>query len=239
MMATPLTRGHIIAQEYLRAIVSGLVVAVWNQLPSYDERDIDPFVNTVAPIVLAGQSQSVALTEAYLARMLRRQPLGVALPELVGASVRAGTPPNEVYKRPFINVWTALGKGVPWEDAVNAGRARAEASAQADVALSSRATFQAVQEADDGIYGYERVADGGACSFCRAVNGAYVKSADASPLHNRCGCSLEPLTRPHPRATYLPSGRSVVEDNFAIHQHGELGAYIGDPSYAFTSESDI
>jgi hypothetical protein len=238
-VATELTRAHIIAQERLRAIVAAAVVSIWNGLPSYDERDIDPFVNTVTPIVLAGQSQSVALTEAYLARTLRRRPLGVATAELVGASVRAGTPPREVYKRPFINVWTALGKGVDWQDAVNAGRARAEATAQADVALSSRATFQAVQEADDGIYGYQRVADGGACAFCQAVNGAYVKSADASPLHNRCGCSLEPLTRPHPRATYLPSGRSVVEDDFAIHQHGELGAYIADPNYEFTSEHDI
>jgi hypothetical protein len=234
-----LTRAHILAQARLREIVAAAVVTLWNGLPSYDETEVDPFVASVVPIVTAGQNQAAALTEAYLARMLRRQPIGIAPDGLVGPSVRAGTPPEEVYRRPFVNVWTALGNNIPWEEAVGAGRARVDATAQADMALSSRATFQAVQEADDGIYGYQRVADGGACAFCLAVNGAYVKSADASPLHNRCGCSLEPLTRPHPRATWLPSGRTVKEDDFAIHQHGELGAYIGDPADHFTSEAQI
>ena len=238
-MAAALTEAHIVAQERLRAIVAVAVITAWNSLPDYDEHSVDEFVANVVPIVLAGQRSSVALTEAFLARMLRRPALGLAPDELVGAAVRAGAPPEEVYRRPFVNVWTALGKGVQWTDAVNAGRARVDATAQMDIQLSSRATYQAVQEADSGIYGYQRVADSGACSFCRAVNGAYVKSADASPLHNRCGCGLEPLLRPHPRARFLPSGETVKKDDYAIHQHGELGAYISDPADQFTSESDI
>lgn len=229
----------MLAQTRLRAIVASAVVVLWNGLPTYDEPSVDPFVASVIPIVTAGQRQSVALTEAFLARMLRRQPLGIAPSGLIGPSVRAGASPQEVYRRPFVNVWTALGKGVAWEDAVNAGRARADATAQSDIALSSRATFQAVQNEDSGIYGYQRVARGGACAYCVAVNGAYVKSADASPLHNRCGCSLEPLTRPHPRAAWLPSGETVKEDDFAIHQHGEMGAYLSDPHDHFTSEEEI
>jgi len=238
-MAAALTAAHIRAQAHLRGVVAAAVLLAWDNLPTYDETTVDQFVAIVVPVVLAGQRQSVALTEAFLARMLRRPPLGIAPDELVGAAVRAGTPPDEVYRRPFINVWTALGKGVDWVDAVNAGRARADATAQMDIQLSSRATYQAVQTADDGIYGYQRVADAGACPFCVAVNGAYVKSADASPLHNRCGCGLEPLTRPHPRARYLPSGETVKTDDYAIHQHGELGAYIGDPKYGFTTEEEI
>jgi hypothetical protein len=88
------------------------------------------------------------------------------------------------------------------------------------------------------IYGFQRVADAGACDFCQAIDGAYCKSADASPLHPRCGCSLEPLTSPHPGAAWLPDGTHVT-DTYAIHDHGELGAVIGAPGDAFTTEAQI
>jgi hypothetical protein len=116
-----------------------------------------------------------------------------------------------VYQRPFVTVWTALGAGARWEDAVAQGMARATSAAAMDVQLAFRASADEIGRADDGIYGFQRVADGGACAFCLEVDGAYVKTADASPLHNHCGCGLEPLTDPHPGAAYLPSpGRLSV-----------------------------
>ena len=101
-----------------------------------------------------------------------------------------------------------------------------------DVQLSARATFDAVQAADSGIYGYQRVADGSACEFCQRLDGAYVKSASAMALHNGCGCSLEPLTAPHRLAAYLPSG-------VAVHEHGELGPMLGSPDHSFTGPSGL
>lgn len=237
-MATLLTEAHIQAQARLRHFVATAVLLIWQGLQSYDERDIDPFLARAVPVVLGGQRQAVALTEAYLAQSLRRAPLGVSPDALIGAAVRNGTPPEEVYRRPFVNVWTALKNGSSWEDAVHSGQARATSSAQMDAALSSRATFQAVQESDDGIYGYRRVADSGACKFCRTVNGAYVKSGTAFALHSHCGCSLQPLTSPHSRAKFLPSGASV-EEHYAQHEHGELGLVLTDPTHHFEGPSVV
>lgn len=205
---------------------------MWTGLGSWDEQDVSRFLSVVVPVVLSGQRQSVALTEAYLARALGRQPLGVEPDVLVGAGVRAGTSPETVYRRPFVTVWSALGAGALFEDAIAAGLARATSTAAMDVQLSMRGTAQAVQEADEGIYGYQRVANPGACAFCSKIDGAYVKSADAMPLHPHCGCGLEPLTSPHSRAAQLPSG-------VAIHKHGELGAVLSSPDHDFTSQSDI
>lgn len=230
---------HMQAQRLLREIVSTAALATWDALPTYDETTVDAFLSQVLPIIEAGQRQSVSLTDAFLAAVMGRTSYGLLSDGLTGAGVRSGTPPEEVYRRPFVNVWTALKKGAGWDDAVSAGRARVAENAEMDIALSSRATFGAAQEIDDGIYGYQRIARPGACKFCRAVNGAYVKSAVASPLHNRCGCSLEPLKRPHPRATFLPSGETVKTEDYAIHHHGELGAYLSDPQYAFTTEGDL
>jgi ribosomal protein S18 acetylase RimI-like enzyme len=44
------------------------------------------------------------------------------------------------------------------------------------------------------IVGFQRVADGDACAFCGEIDGAFLKSDDPMPLHNNCGCSVEPVT---------------------------------------------
>lgn len=225
-MSTPLVEAHITGQARLRALVERAVAAVWASLPSYDDENVDQWLTTVVPLVLAAQRQSVSLTEAYIVRYLTRPPLGVNPDELIGAGVRAGVGPDVVYHRSFVTVWTALADGTAWEQAVGSGLARARSTAAMDVQLSMRATADAVQRADDGIYGYRRVADGDACAYCRMINGAFVKSAGAFPLHNRCGCGLEPLTSPHPLAARLPDG-------VAVHEHGELGPVITDPAHEF------
>lgn len=229
-MATPLALAHIEAQRRLREAAKQGLTRIWQALPGYDRANVDQWLAECLPLVESAQRASVTLTQSYLARSIERPPVGVDPGELIGAAVRGGTPPKEVYQRPFIATWADLAAGKIWQEAVNAGLARAISTAATDVQLSMRATANAVQEADDGIFGYERVADGDACTFCSEVDGAYTKSADAAPLHPGCGCGLEPLTAPHPRSTTLPSG-------VAVHQHGELGPVLTAPDQHFTTES--
>lgn len=239
-MPSPLVSAHIEAQRRLRLFASQAVGAAWSRLPGYDRQNIEQFLASAVPVVLTAQRTSVALTDAYLAQRMGRLPLGVDAERLIGAAVRAGASPEEVYARPFVNVWTALSKGNPWEDAVQSGLARATSTAQMDVQLSARATFNEVGQQDDGIYGYERVADGGACAFCAEIDGAYVKDGDAMPLHNNCGCSLEPLENPHPSARFLPDGSEAYTHGATkIEPHGELGPLLTDPADHFTGEPQL
>lgn len=238
-------QAHIEAQARLRALVAQGVKNLWTGLPGYDEVNVDPFVSAVVPLVEGGQRHSVALTNAFIARSLGRQPVGVNVDELIGAGVRNGTTPQEVYRRPFVTLWTGLKNGSQYTDALNAAMARATGSAQMDVQLSMRATLGAVQQADDTIYGYQRTADGDACDFCQGVDGAYIKDGDAMPLHDRCGCGVEVLSGPHRSATHLPDGTQIREhrggplistpppSTVAIEQHGELGPVLTDPSQHF------
>lgn len=226
-----------------------LVARVWRALPGYDRENIDEWLTAVVPVVLAGQRSSVALTEAFLAGHMDRQPLGVNADELIGAAVRNGVEPSEVYQRPFVTLWSALSEGAPYEAAAAMALARAQSTAAMDIQLSMRATAGAVQDADPGIYGYQRVANPGACAFCSEVDGAYVKSADAMPLHNHCGCGLEPLPDriAHADAKYLPDGTQIrkyqhgplldtpTPPTVAVHEHGELGAVLASPDHNFTT----
>lgn len=221
-----LVDAHIDAQQRLRKRAADVMGAAWLALASYDERDVPVFLATAVPTTRAAQAASVALTNAYLARRLRRRPAAVDVSGLLDG-LRAGVPAQEVYRRPFVTVWSALKAGRAFEDAVHAGLERVTASAEMDVQLASRATFGAVQQADPSVRGYERVPDAGACEFCLAVAGAFVRSADAMPLHNRCGCSLEPVFG---EVHVSPTPAAV-----AVHEHGELGAVLADPAHSFTS----
>jgi hypothetical protein len=230
-MASPLASAHIEAERRLRELIVSRVTAVWHDLGSWDRKDTDAFLRATLPLIDAGQRASAQLTDAYLAQALGRRPLGINPADVTGAAVRSGTPPDTVYQRPFITLWSALGEGKPFQDAFATATARLASTAAMDMQLSMRASANAVQAADDGIYGYERAADPGACEFCSLVDGAYVKSADAMPLHNNCGCGLEPLTEPSALAVNLPSG-------VAVHEHGELGPVLAAPGDHFTTEPE-
>ncbi len=229
-MPSRLVDAHLTAQERLRALATRGVTNAWRRLPGIDEEHVPPFLTVVLPLVTAAQRQSILLTDAYLARALDRPPLGVDATAVI-ASLRRDTTPDQVYRRPFVTVWTALSKGTPFEQAIAAGLVRAAATAAMDVQLAHRGALQAAQDLDPRIRGYRRVADASACTYCSALDGAFVKNADAMALHNGCGCGLEPVDE-EPDTSPLPDG-------VAVHEHGELGPMLGDPTHDFTSQSDL
>ena len=243
-MASPLAEAHIEAQRRLRAVLASIVRRLWAGLPAYNRDNIDEWLSGVVPTVLDFQRASVALTEAFVASVLERPPLGVDPDDLIGAAVRNGTSPEEVYSRPFVTLWSSLGDGKLFEDAYEQALNRAVSASAIDTQLSMRATAAAIERVDASIFGYKRAADPDACDFCRAVDGAYVKAADGyvMALHNHCGCGLEVLTEPHPRAVYLPDGTQIrpfqfgpLNDQVAVHEHGELGPVLASPLHDFTT----
>lgn len=232
------TDAHIAAQERLRGIVETAVATIWAGLPGYDAENVDEWLSTVIPVVLAGQRQSVALTEAFLARALGRRPIGVDPDRVTGAALRAGATPEVVYQRPFVTVWTALKAGRQWDDAVNAGLARATSTASTDVQLAMRSTLREVGQADDAIVGYQRVPDPGACDFCLLVAGQRYRTDDLMPIHNRCGCGVDVITR-ETRSGFTGQAANdlnVTRDGVTaeVREHGELGPVLVNGNHAFT-----
>lgn len=244
----PLVRAHILGERQIRDEAVERLARIWSSLPAHDRPNLDQWLSEALPVVEAAQRQSVALTNAYVARAMERQPLGLDVGELTGAGVRNGSEPAAVYERPFVTVWTALGAGTQWEQAVADGLARATSSVAMDTQLSMRAAANAIDQADPNLYGYKRVANPSACKFCQEVDGAYIKGSDGfvMGLHNGCGCGLETLREPHPGAVHLSDGTQVrayaygpLNDNVALEQHGELGPVLVDPKQHFTSEAEL
>lgn len=245
---------YVRALAQLASILQAAIRAFWLGLPAYDERDVPRFVNRAVPLVVGAEQQTAALTRAFIASQTRNNVVPIDVNKVIGSAVRNGVKPQDVYRRPFVTVWADLKAGKPWQEAVNAGEARAVNQAETDIQLTKRATAQAVQDADPNIFGYRRVALPDACEFCKLLaskGGAYVKRADAAPIHPNCHCSLVPLTEAHRGAVLLPDGTRIrqhrggpiiepaLPQGVAVHDHGELGAVVYDPDFHFTDENQI
>jgi hypothetical protein len=230
-----LAQAHIAAEARLRLAVAGAALAIWTQLPSYDRPDVPNFLRVLLPILEAGKRQSVALTRAYLARATDRPVAPIDVPQVL-AGLRNGTPPEVVYERPFIQTWTDLKAGKPFEDAVRSAGARVESSAATDIQLAMTHTLRAVGEADDTILGFRRVPDPGACPFCVLIAGRRYLTSDLQPVHARCGCSVAPITAAN-RGDFIGKRENdlALPAGVAVGEHGELGPVLHDPAHSFLS----
>lgn len=237
-----------------RAYVAATLGQAWDDLGAYYAADVDAFLELAVPVVEGAQLHAVTLTDAYLAARTGGDFRGITLDDL---RLRGGPTLEEVYRRPFVTTWTALSKGKAVPDAIAAGRARAMSTGEMDVSLATRDAADAWIADDDRIVGWERVPDGGACDFCLLVSTQRYHKGDLMPLHNRCGCTVDPIMDTDTRGRIL--NRDRLEElrakgvtvygrgeprrfgapAAAVHDHGELGPVITDAHNDFTSEHDL
>ena len=220
-------RQAVLAERYRDALidvrkrVSTRVERNWRTLGSWDQADVDRFLAATLPVVDAGQRRTVSLTDAYLARASRTRAVGLPVDDLVGAGVRNGTAPADVYRRPFVQLWSALSDGAQFMDAMNAAGVRAAQSASTDISLTMRdaaTEFEVATDTETEIIGWERVLDPEACAFCAAAStqryaypspGRVVElqekfktetGGDGWPMHTNCQCSIAPVFAENDRA---------------------------------------
>lgn len=232
-----------------RNAVAARVAANWERLPDYRDDRVPGFLAATLPVVAAGQHRAVALTSAYLSRTLGMGVVALDVASLVGANVRGGVDPSEVYTRPFVTTWAAIAS-IGLDAAIAKGLSRLTATVHVDVAMSARDSLLAFRDqtgesAGGGIVGWRRVADPGCCDFCHRIDGARTGPTEPQPLHNRCGCTAEPITRADGlsslRGPALRPGSVIGLGDAAtqIREHGELGPVITAASDAFAGPGDL
>lgn len=252
----------------LRRQVQAFVAATWGSLDSWRELDIHRFVGQVVPIVTGGQRQVATLTDGYLATMaslvLDRpiRPIGIPPKRVTDLEIR-GTDAVEVYGRTGPTVWTALSRGHSLDDAVRQGLSRALATADTDLQLAKTHAVSYATERSDHVSGFERIPDGGACDLCLLASTQRYHSGDLMPIHNRCGCDVEPIFGEHDSGQIINEGlRAKLEDQgvtvyrghgeqsfygrvagndvgVAVQEHGELGPVLTVAGETFTGPDDI
>lgn len=245
----------------LRDRLIGFVLAAFDGLGSYRDADAAEFIQRVVPVVVSTQAQMGALTDAYLSALIADMlggaaaPAGVVLPEAL-----RGTPPNEVYRRPFVTVWTALSNDVPYGEAVDRGANRLLSITETDLQLARTHSARESMERGGAKFYRRKLRGTKNCALCTIASTQRYRVADLMPIHPGCHCKPEPLPgskdpghvideqllkEAHDaiardlgqsdRGGRAPDYREVI----ITREHGEIGPLLAVRRHDFTGPGDI
>lgn len=249
------TAAYTAAALALRQRLLAVVLAYYG---AQGYRSADAFVAAVVPVALAAQGTMSALTSAYLSSLMGTLATGVPAALVTGQALRS-VDPTEVYRRPYVQVWTDLAQGKPFDQAVIAGRQRAESIAVTDLQLAKTKTAQQVLKVSPArVTGYRRELgpDPKHCALCVLTSSRVYFKGDLLPLHPGCYCTPVPVLRGEQVPEVDPAAvhdaiRSTLGDSYVnasgkgyrdlvvTHEHGELGPVLGVRDQAFTGPRGI
>ena len=229
----------------------------------YDEAAVAQLALRVVTVVEAGQRQTAAVTDAYLAQVTAEmlgapvRPVGVLSPREV-AGLRAGVEHTAAYARVAEQYRYARSQGAEPGRARDAALLRGNVLAQTDTALAFRA--QAARfTAERPVTGYRRVirpelARTGTCGLCIAAADRVYTRGQLLPIHERCNCGVLPilgevdpgrdLNGEELGALYDAAGGSTAGEDLkrvrvAVHEHGELGPVLREESHRFRGPARV
>lgn len=256
-----LIAGYQSATEQIRQRVLDYVARIWNSSPSFRDADVDRIVARILPVVQGGQIQLANLTDAYIGRMSVLAGVtwsgGVDAAALIGYR---GVPPVEVYRRPSVTVYTALGAGVSYDKAVKQGFTRMMSIIATDLQQARNRQAQA-SIGRSGFQWFRRVLTGREnCALCAIASTQRYTRGDLMPIHPACDCGVATMTSPADpghvidadtlemvhakveeltgsvdRGGRLPDYRKLLITN----EHGELGPTLAWRGQHFTGPADI
>lgn len=185
--------------------VAEYAAAVWRNLGDWRDDDIARFVAEVAPRVEAGKLTVAQATDAYIAAMIDAEPVGVV--DL--SQSRGGVPASTVYRRPAVDMRSALANGASFQDALEKGAKRLDDLVRTDLQLAH--THQARASMTGGailpgskrrrarrprgaVEAFRRVPSGSEnCALCLIASTQRYWVGDLMPIHPGCDCGVAPL----------------------------------------------
>jgi hypothetical protein len=238
-------------REALAGRILALIEQEWSSLGTWDARDVDRFLTRVLPIVSGGQKMTARIVDVHISQILSEM-TGDTIPTvgLSGTDLEnlRGVPAGEVYRRPFVEVWSALKNGELFADAIEVGRSRLNEIADDDMSLAYRHANRLTLERQPRVTGYRRIvrpelSKGGTCPLCHlAAENRYHKS-ELLPIHTHCRCAVMPIAgKSDPGARLNEADLGQMEkpnETPVIRHHGELGPILQIAGQHFTTEAQV
>lgn len=253
---------YIAASAHLRAGLLGYISRAFMLRAAWNRPDAQWFAATVAPTVIGSQRYMAALTDRYIAASLAEQlgevvdPVGVELPEDL-----RGVPTRDVYERPYVQLWSGLKNGKPFDRALSEAATRATVLADTDLQMARMRASQMAMGGQSGAAGWKRVPTGDRnCLLCLVASTQRYHRAVLAPIHPQCHCIVEPIPGAHAsqqiidpvllervhqavtdagltpdRGGRTPDYRRLIVTN----DHGELGPVLGLRDQHFTGPEGL
>lgn len=250
----------------LRASIVQQLYAIWFGLPDYRDANRDDFLDIALPIIQAGQETSAVGTTSYLQIQLELMGLdgNMEIPELAlvtGGAIRNGTPPEEVYSRPFKEVWNALSKGHDLQEAIEMGANRLRQLVETDIQLAHTNTSRNLLSNRSDVVGFRRVPTGAfTCALCLIASTQRYRKLDLMPIHPGCDCRVAPVISDQATSQVLDpllleDIHRAIEEQFGFsprdargidfrkivitREHGEYGPLLARAGDRFTGPNDL
>lgn len=184
-----LIRAEQVTRAQVRDRIVAYAVALWTDLGSWRDSDIDRFVDLLVPRVMAGELTVARLTDAYLSQMVGVPTVGAV--DL--SNIRNGVTPDEVYRRPAVEMRTALSEGATLTAALAASSQRLQSLIRTDLQLANTHQARAFGVARD-VRTWQRTLTGAEnCGLCVVASTQRYYKGDLQPIHPGCDCGTEPL----------------------------------------------
>jgi hypothetical protein len=234
-------------------------------LGSWRDSDFEQFLQVISQTLSGASLQAARLQVAFYKQMAEISGERFTAPDLRPQdfsveALRNGAQATEVYRRPFVDVYTALSEGKQVTQAINAGAQRISSIASTDIQLARRnAGFQA-RSRNDRIVGYARTLTGAEnCALCYVASTQRYTRGDLMPIHPGCDCGEMPIYGNQDPGQVIDEVRlnathEAVEQRFgisdpgarepdyrqiAIREHGELGPMLTVADQNFTGPGAI
>lgn len=243
----------------LRAVTVQQILLAWHSLPDYRDSSVPVFLEQAVPIMQASRETAVTTQAAMIAAQL--QVSGVdsnyTVPVAdIANELRNGAPLEQIYTRPFEELWRLLGQGKPFDLAVDEASQRARQLVETDIQLSRTHSAKDFFSHEPRVRGFKRVPTGVyTCALCLVASTQRYRSFDLLPIHPGCDCSVAPIISSGdvPQvvdADFLEQIHSAVQSTFGmsardarqvdyrkilvVHEHGELGPILAKQGNHFT-----
>tara|TARA_B110000459_G_scaffold25241_1_gene24221 strand:+ start:4581 stop:6089 length:1509 start_codon:yes stop_codon:yes gene_type:complete len=237
----------------------------FESLGSWRDDDYLRFVRQITPILSGAKMQAAQASVAFYKSMANlddqdwQQPT-ISAADLTTQALRNGVTTEQVYRRPFVDVYTALSKGKQMTEAIEAGANRVESLASTEIQLARRNVGLKARNANDRIVGYIRTLTGAEnCALCYVASTQRYTRGELMPIHPGCDCGEMPLygtqdpgqviDEARLEATHdsiagrfgvsARDARSVDYRNIKIEQNKELGPVLTIRGQDFTSFDDL
>ena len=192
-----LTEAYDSQVHAIRQQITAFGQAYWDSLPHYRASAVEDMIQAITPRVAAGQLRIADLTRAYLAQCARELGWKVVLPPIDQDEIRGarGVDPRIVYRRPAVDVYTALAAGKPLPQAAAEGRLRLTQLIGGDMQLAKvHASRQSMRGYPEEGQFYRRVLTGREnCALCVVASTQRYYRGDLLPIHPGCDCGVQPL----------------------------------------------
>ena len=192
-----LTEAYDSQVHAIRQQITAFGQAYWDSLPHYRASAVEDMIQAITPRVTAGQLRIADLTRAYLAQCARELGWKAVLPPIDQDEIRGarGVDPRVVYRRPAVDVYTALAAGKPLPQAAAEGRLRLTQLIGGDMQLAKvHASRQSMRGYPEEGQFYRRVLTGREnCALCVVASTQRYYRGDLLPIHPGCDCGVQPL----------------------------------------------